>query len=150
VEKTPPLGCFFFWPVASRPAKYLLLLLHMNKHLVFIFLFLSALFATTHWFAVEASLYWYLWWFDLVMHFWGGMMIALGVHMLSSFSIFPFRPVLPVILAVLLFVTGVWEVFEWSVGLFDPVSHFRDTSIDIIMGFGGGILAHLGLRRYTR
>jgi hypothetical protein len=130
--------------------KYLIHLPHMNTRLVLIFLVLAVAFAATHWFAVQATLYWYYWWFDILMHFWGGMMVALGVHMLCSFSFVPCRPTWLVMLLVLLLVTGVWEVFEWSVGLFDPISHFRDTSTDIVVGFSGGILAHLGLRRYRR
>jgi predicted membrane-bound dolichyl-phosphate-mannose-protein mannosyltransferase len=116
---------------------------------VFIFLILSIVFALTHYFAMQYSLYWHFSWFDIVMHFWGGGLLALGVHALSTFSRLHFKPTLPILLVVLSVAIFSWEIFERSVGLFDPETYVYDTVKDIILGFAGGLLAHLMLRRYT-
>ena len=110
---------------------------------------MSVLFAAVHYFAMVASLYWYLWWFDVVMHFWGGILISLGVHSLATFSRFHFKPTLVTLLFVLAFATVTWEIFEFTVGLWQPETYVVDTIQDIILGFTGGLLAHVVLLRYT-
>lgn len=114
-----------------------------------IFLLLSGLFALVHLFAITASLYWYYWWFDIVMHFWGGILLGLGVHAFSTFKHLHFKPRLPVLLVVMVVATGSWEIFEWSAGLWNADTYIFDTAKDIIMGFSGGLLAHLVLSRDT-
>lgn len=121
----------------------------MINGLVIVFLALAAAFAVVHTFALAASLYWYYWWFDIVMHFWGGMLTSLGVHALSTFSRAPFRPTLSTVLLTLFIVTVSWEVFEWLTGLWQPEAYLVDTIHDLLLGFGGGLLAHLALRTYT-
>ena len=116
---------------------------------VIIFLLLSSIFAFVHYIAVAASLYWYYWWFDIVMHFWGGILLGLGVHTFSTFKHFHFRPRLSLLLIVITVATGSWEIFEWSAGLWDAETYIFDTAKDITMGFSGGLLAHLVLTRYT-
>jgi predicted membrane-bound dolichyl-phosphate-mannose-protein mannosyltransferase len=112
------------------------------------FLCLSALFAITHVIAIAASLYWYYWWFDLLMHFWGGALLALGVHVLSTFSFWPFRPTTTVVLGVVFFAVVSWEVFEWYVGLFDSNTFLFETMKDMGVGVLGAVVAQLGLSRY--
>ena len=123
----------------------------MVHRLVILFLLLSAIFAATHIFAMSASLYWYYWWFDIPMHFSGGILVGLGVHAFSTFSRLRFRPNLTLMLLVLAVATGLWEVFEGWAGLHDPdFSVFvLDTTKDVILGFAGGLLAHALLVRYT-
>ena len=50
------------------------------SRLVILFLLSALAFAVTHLVATAGSLYWYYWWFDIVMHFWGGLLLGLGVH----------------------------------------------------------------------
>ncbi len=116
---------------------------------VILFLILSSLFAFVHYLAITASLYWYYWWFDSVMHFWGGILIGLGVHAVCTFSRLKIKPTVGMVLIVLVLITGTWEVFERAVGLFDPTTYFFDTAKDITLGFIGGLLAHIVLRKYT-
>ncbi len=121
----------------------------MIHRYVVVFLFLASLFTATHIFALAASLYWYYWWFDVVMHFWGGALISLGVYALSTFSQLHFQPTLRIVLLVLLVATIAWEVFELLADLWQPTLYVIDTIQDIILGFGGGLLAHGVLRAYT-
>ena len=116
---------------------------------IILFLILSVAFATTHYFAGLASLYWYFWWFDILMHFWGGILIGLGVHVFGSFSVISIRPNLLQLLVTIAMVTLSWEIFERVYGLYNPDGYILDTVIDISLGFSGGLLAHVILRRYT-
>jgi hypothetical protein len=44
-----------------------------------------------------------------------------------------------------------WELFEWITGLYNPVSYVADTALDVVLAFGGGLLAHFTLRHlYNR
>jgi hypothetical protein len=115
----------------------------MPQAAVWIFLFFSSLFASVHHFAVSMSLYWYYWWFDIMMHFWGGMLVVLGVYALCSLKHIPLKPSTVLIFATLFGIMIVWELFEWQVGLFDPTTHFFDTAKDMLVGFGGGLVAYL-------
>ncbi len=117
------------------------------SRLVIFFLVSSAIFALTHYLAVAGSLYWYYWWFDSVMHFWGGLLLGIGVHALCSLRSVPLSPTLPLLLLVITVVVVSWEVFERIVGLYNSSTYVFDTSKDIILGFGGGLLAHFILRR---
>jgi hypothetical protein len=95
-------------------------------------------------------LYWYLWWFDSVMHFWGGFMITLGLFAIATFSRFRTRPTLWFTIAVLILMTLVWEGFEWYAGLIDPdpMVHLLDSSKDIVLGIGGGLIMYVLFRRF--
>lgn len=120
----------------------------MSHRLTLAFLLLATAFALAHAFAVTVSLYWYYWWFDIVMHLWGGLLIGLGIHALSSFRWFPFKPTTKTVLLGLLCITISWEIFEWSVGLYDPNAYVTSTLKDLFFGFSGGLLAHAMLRSY--
>ena len=110
----------------------------------------SAGLAVTHLFAVEASLYWYYWWFDIVMHFWGGMLLGVGLHILASFSLWRFTPNVWQVCLGMASVIIAWEVFEYVVGLYDPNSYVVDVAKDVVVGFSGGLLAHVALiNRYN-
>lgn len=121
----------------------------MVHNRVIIFIVLSSIFALVHQFALKASLYWYYWWFDSVMHLSGGLLLGLGVHSITTFSRIHIKPTLPVLLIVLALVTSAWEVFEWYAGLWDTEGYVFDTIKDIALGFGGGLLAHIFLSKRT-
>ncbi|MCA9354995.1 hypothetical protein KC865_00380 [Candidatus Kaiserbacteria bacterium] len=116
---------------------------------VIIFLILSVVFAITHLVAVVASLYWYYWWFDILMHFWGGVLVGLGVHSICTFSRFNCPATLQMVVITLVVMTGAWEVFEYFAGLYEPATYLPDTIKDVIVGFSGGLLAHYILSKST-
>jgi len=112
------------------------------SRLVILFLLSGLAFAATHLVATAGSLYWYYWWFDIVMHFWGGFLLGLGVHALCRLESVPLRPTLSVVVAVITVATVGWELFEWFTGLYNPISYAADTFLDIMLGFSGGLLTH--------
>lgn len=85
-------------------------------------------------------LYWRLWWFDIMMHFLGGVAVG-GLTVWLALRV---RPLIsPKALALLtlasILVIGVgWEVFEYATGMFDGVDNIvGDTVLDIIMDIIG-------------
>lgn len=119
----------------------------MPQAIVWIFLAIASLFASVHNFAVATSLYWYYWWFDIFMHFWGGMLVVLGVYALCSLKHVPLKPTSVLIFSTLIALMVVWEVFEWKIGLFDPANHTFDTIKDLFDGLLGGLVGYfLALR----
>ena len=82
------------------------------------------------------------------MHAWGGVLLVLGVHAFSTFSWSPLQPTWRVVFIVLLVATVSWEVFEWFAGLYEPSTYLFDTAKDILVGFSGGLIAHLFLQTY--
>jgi len=79
------------------------------------------------------------------MHSWGGLLLGLGVHALCRLESVPFQPTLPVVLVTLAAATISWELFERFTGLYNPIQYILDTTLDVLLGFGGGLLAHFTL-----
>lgn len=120
----------------------------MVHGIVIVFLVLATIFALVHAFAVTLSLYWYYWWFDVLMHLWGGVLLGLGIHTLSTFKWFRFQLTIVFLSSFLLVVTVGWEVFERFTGLYSPIGYIADTSQDLLLGIGGGLLTHFLLKTY--
>ena len=115
----------------------------MPQAIVWIFLAVSSIFAAVHNFAVVTSLYWYYSWFDMIMHFWGGILVVLGVYAICSLKHVPLKPTTLIIFSTLAITMLLWEIFEWKAGLFDPQTHLFDTTKDIIVGLIGGLVGYL-------
>lgn len=113
------------------------------------FLLLSVSFAATHILAVEASLYWYHWWFDIMMHLWGGFLVAFAVLLACRCDVWRCRPQLWQVLLALGIITVSWEVFERLIGLYDPATYWRETIQDLLVGFIGGLIGYYTLRDAT-
>jgi hypothetical protein len=120
----------------------------MIQPIVIAFVFLALVFSLTHWIAVTTSLYWYYWWFDILMHFWGGLLIAFGIVSLTTFRSVRLRPTLRLIFGVSLLFVLAWEFFEWQVGLLDPQLHWLDSLSDISLGLLGGLTGYALFKRY--
>lgn len=103
--------------------------------------------AVLHALAIKLSLYWRFWWLDIPMHFFGGVIVALGLYTLRDIKVFPnrFLRLLPIVVLVLL-VAVLWEVFEVQVGIpnYPKASdYWFDTIKDICMGVFGGTLGYV-------
>ena len=114
----------------------------MPQAIVWIFLLTGSLFAAVHNFAVTTSLYWYYWWFDVVMHFWGGILVVVGVYALCSLKHVPLKPTSFIIFSTLTMVMVFWEIFEWKIGLSNLQYGLFDTVKDLLMGLSGGLVGY--------
>jgi len=112
------------------------------SRLVILFLFAALVFAVLHLLATAGYLYWYYWWLDMVMHFYGGILLGLGVHALCRLKSVPLVPTFTLVFGVIMFAAISWELFEWTTGLSNPISYTLDTMQDVVLAFGGGLLAH--------
>jgi len=99
-------------------------------------LLLCTVLAALEWWAVENFIFWKYVWFDLPMHFLGGL--ALGV---LAVGIINTRNVRYFILFLLLAFVG-WEVFEYVFGVPREANYAFDTSIDIVMDTLGALVAY--------
>ncbi len=97
-------------------------------------LLIAAGMAITQHYALLNYWYWEYWWLDILMHFFGGLLIALGASLaLQRWA--------HIILAVL--VIGVlWEVFEYVIGISIREPNFvLDSSLDLFADIVGGFVA---------
>lgn len=98
---------------------------------------ISSLLAVLQWWAVTDFLYWQYHWFDIPMHFLGGL--AIGVFLVGF--LYRKRPFLFLLLFVL--ATVGWEVFEYYFGIPRESNYASDTMHDLIMDAVGGLIAYL-------
>ena len=72
------------------------------------------------------------------------MIVALGLFTLRDLRLFPnaFLKPIPVLLVVLS-VALLWEVFELVIGVPIIGNYAIDTSIDVCMGLGGGVIGFI-------
>lgn len=136
-EKIALLGRFFLWYTYG-----------MHPQMT-AFLILATCFAVTHSVAMAGSFYWYYWWFDIFMHFWGGLLIGLGVHAMTTLKLVPLRPTLSLVALAIAGAVVSWEVFEYYFKLHGTDSYVSDTALDVALGVVGGLLAHSLLVRRT-
>lgn len=120
--------------------------LHKN-HLPLFIVLLSFVVAAAHATALNFYLYWTFWWFDLSVHFLGGLWVAL-----TSLWIYIFirgdkelsrRRTFFIVLISIIVVGGLWEAFEYFAGISPGNNFIIDTTTDGLMdllGAGAGIL----------
>ncbi len=114
---------------------------------------LIVLIALLHYLALDRAYYWTIAWYDIMMHFLGGLWVALATiwilrtERLSFFKKCSWKSVLVAVLVI-----GVlWEVYEVVFGLTfisDP-EYWGDTTLDLIMDLVGGALG-IGVSRDIR
>lgn len=104
-------------------------------------LILSAVLAFLNLWALTEYLYWHYVWFDVLMHFLGGL--AIGTF-LAGF-LFTFRPWLFLFLSIVLFVA--WEVFEYIFGLPRKENYIFDTTFDLLMDTFGALIVYIIARK---
>lgn len=97
---------------------------------------------------LEFFLFWKLWWFDILLHFLGGVWAALAsAWFLSVMERTP--QLFSVVLCALLIAIG-WEVFEFVLGFPREEAYVFDVTLDIVMGVLGGLLGALSIRSILR
>ncbi len=89
-------------------------------------------------------LYWTVTWFDMIMHFLGGLFVALFFFSIFAFlkSRLPYMEKLVLGLIFSILVGLVWEYYEVIVGVTDlrEAGYWSDTGMDIVMDTLGAIV----------
>ena len=126
----------------------------MLRDKLFISLFaLIAVIALLHIIAIEYSLYFYLWWFDLLVHFLAGLWVSglsLWIYFRSGYIKKPVRNIgraLIVVATPIIVISISWEFYEIIIGVPIEKNYVQDTSIDLIMDALGALT---GLVYYVR
>ena len=96
--------------------------------------------------SVKLYLHWSLWWIDIILHFLGGLCVALFALWFSSgksdLKNWSQKKILFVALTSAICVGILWELYELYFGLTflsDGARYFVDTAKDLTMDFVGGI-----------
>lgn len=115
-----------------------------------LYISLSAAIATValNFFAVHYHLYWRIWWYDIPIHFLGGMVLGgLGIWFLFSlkqsvFSWLSGRRMFALVIIFTFCAGTTWEIFEYSLGdtLNTIGSYPLDTIKDLVMDLLGTYL----------
>lgn len=102
-----------------------------------------------HLLAIGFYLYWMWWWFDIIVHFFAGVWVALT----AFWFLFIARlvPRLPLstgamvgsLLLVTFFIGISWETFEYSINVFIVPHYALDTIVDLIADLVGALAAAL-------
>ncbi len=119
------------------------------KRQLFIFSFvLISLVAGLNKMALNFFLYWRFWWFDIMMHFLGGLWIGSIVLWFYYFSGYIKNPIKTKkyifwisVISVVIVGLG-WEVFEFLIDANLREGYFGDTILDLIMDIIGAIVAY--------
>lgn len=115
---------------------------HMRLTWFFAALILSALLALLEGWAVENFIFWRLEWFDVPMHYLGGLT-------LGTFAVAFWHRHRPTVFALSLIVAFVaWEVFEYIFGLPREANYAFDTALDLVMDTLGALTAY-GIARIS-
>lgn len=123
-------------------------MLNLYKNHLSIFVILLALvISIAHIAALNFYLYRTFWWFDIVMHFLGGLLVALTslwvyitIHKEKKYSQ---RKTLLIAFFGIVVVGVIWEVFEYFAGISPGDGFVIDTTMDSVMnllGAGVGLL----------
>lgn len=126
----------------------------MRIHLsILLLLIASSVLAALHILALEFYLYWQYPWFDVPMHFLGGVIVALSVYAMLDFGLpLPKWSVTLLTVLVFVFIVGViWEVWEVLAEVSTRERNYTfDTTLDLVMDMLGGVLGYIiGSRTHT-
>ncbi len=125
---------------------------HSSLKILFVLIWALAL---THMTAEYYHLYWVYRWFDIPMHFFGGMWVGLAVMWFCFRSGYVWKeqaPPFSVCAAALIggFLIGfVWELYEYAVwqfaGKWLPDNYLHDSLLDLVMDVAGALTAYGGV-----
>ncbi len=105
-------------------------------------LLFSAALCALQWWAVTDFLYWRYEWFDILMHYLGGIAIAAFV-----IALLVRRRMNSFVAALVVLYVG-WEVFEYVFGIQREANYALDTVIDLVMDSIGSLTAY-GIARIS-
>lgn len=111
----------------------------MRIRLLIFILLLAGVIALLQDIALAEFLYWRWWWFDILMHFLGGVLVG-AIGLVASDVLKT-----PRFLTVLIALVGIgigWEIFEYLNGLYDEMWDTADMVIDLIMDSIGALLVY--------
>ena len=120
-----------------------------RNRLLYTLAMLICVIAAMHLAATIFFLYWTLWWYDIILHFLGGVFVGLLVLWLQFLSGYFGTPALPssrkvfsVMLVAVLAVGVGWEVFERLLGhTWSVEGYWLDTSVDVVLDLLGSVVA---------
>ncbi len=114
----------------------------------FRFFALAIPFLVAHLVAMRYFLYFYVPWFDVLMHTWGGFLTVMGFTMLGTIGSRRLMLSRPLKILGLVGVMVVWEVFEYVYGIAGThPSYVVDTGLDFVAGAVGGAAALVVFRK---
>ncbi len=106
--------------------------------------------------ALSGDLFFYIWWYDIPLHFLGGLWIGLLAVYLYYYSGF-FKSILTenrlffTMLISVIVVGALWEIFEYYTGLAFTVGNYTlDTVKDMFMDVLGGIVSYIYFTDYFK
>ncbi len=108
------------------------------------FLISFSFLAVIHIIALQLFLYWKFQWFDIPMHFLGGIVVALGLFTLHDLKLVIKKrhlQIFPIVLLVFA-VAMLWEVYELLIGIPIESNYVVDTLTDLSMGLLGGLVGY--------
>jgi hypothetical protein len=125
----------------------------MLKHKLFIeqFILISVI-TMLHYAGLQLYLYWTFWWFDIFMHFLGGLwfgVVSIWFFFFSGFtgrfkSQLTARYIFTVSIVSVMIIGALWEIFEIYAGVTRfTIDYQLDTSIDLIMDMFGAVVASI-------
>jgi hypothetical protein len=128
------------------------------KQPIFVFLFwLLFTISLLHHIAIFFYLYWTVWWFDMVMHFLGGMGMATSIlwlifwsGILGKHQSLPLWKAFFIALTASLVIGILWEIFEIYGGIIVWPDERPDSISDLILDMIGGLAAFLNSLRYRK
>lgn len=113
--------------------------------------------ATLHAVAFQYSLYWHFWWYDILVHFLGGLFAGLLSVWIVFYSNYVRAPritrgaSLIVVIGGALVIGVGWEVFERFLGhTWSPEGYWFDTGVDIFMDILGALLGFAMIVRHAQ
>lgn len=128
----------------------------MKKELFIFDIVLLIFIASLNQIAISFHLYWLVWWFDILMHFLGGLWVGLSALWFVYFSDFlkffeyNKRNIFLISLITTIVVGLGWEVFEFIIEVDFSNGYWKDTIQDLIMDTIGAITASIILINFYK
>jgi hypothetical protein len=121
----------------------------MIKYRALFLLLLASLFAVFHLLAVELELYWYIDWFDVFMHIWGGILIVYCLYVLKGMNLIRYNLTLGLVFGTISIIIVSWELFQWLLSFYGRETSLSESIKDIAIGLVSGLSTYLIINMYN-